>query len=196
MFTFFRTFQASLPGVLYIWFGYPPGPQVSLFLYSQPQAVYMRLHLDVNGSFLTGYEELGALWEKARNLNHDISAFVMAPRTLKEYKLLETATEEVPKPNPFAEIPMIESNAVGVSDTQGTSSNATKVFAGDFKRNLVSGWRYGSADSIKFLVDRFTLAEDFAIRLYGATRMGLMYNRGYGVYGLIKGIIPPAGAIT
>jgi len=115
---------------------------------------------------------------------------------LKEVRLLETATEEIPKPNPFNEIPLVETVAVGVGDTQGTSSNATKIFAGDFKNNVWAGWRYGGPDSIKFLVDRTTLAEFGKIRIYAYTRMGLAYPRGYGVYGYVIGVIPPSGAIT
>jgi HK97 family phage major capsid protein len=144
---------------------------------------YMRLHLGANGSSLTDYEELGALWQKACDLNHGVSAFVMAPRILKEYHLLETATEEIPKPNPFAEIPMVETVAVGVADTQGTGSNATKIYAGDYENNVWAGWRYGGPDSLKFLVDRITLAEFGKIRIYAYTRCGLAYPRGYTTFG-------------
>lgn len=136
--------------------------------------VYMRLHLGANGAALTGFEELGALWRKARELNHGVSAFVLAPRTLEEIRLLEDA-HEAPKQNPFGEIPLVETNQVGITDTQGTSSNASKIFAGDFRSNVWAGWRYGSADSIKFLVDRSTLAEFGKVRIYAKTRMGLAY---------------------
>ncbi|MBA7535740.1 hypothetical protein ES705_27998 [subsurface metagenome] len=157
---------------------------------------FLRLHLGENGAALTGYEELGALWQKARELNIDLSAFVMSPRTLKEYKLLETATEEVPKPNPFNDIPMVETNMVLNAETEGSSTNCTRVYAGDFKRGVLAGWRYGSANAMKFLLDRSTLAEFGKVRIYGYCRMGLAHPYGNGIFGYIKGVIPPSGAIT
>ena len=156
---------------------------------------YLRLHLGVNGAALTGYEELGALWQKACESNYEISSFVMSPRTLKEYRLLETATEEIPKPNPFASIPMIETNAILNSDTQGTSTNASKVFAVD-KKGIVAGWRYGGPESVKLLVDRASLAHFGNVRIYGLVRMGLAYPYAGNCIGYVKGVIPPAGAIT
>ncbi len=157
---------------------------------------YFRYHMGVNGAVISDYAPLEALWRKSREQNHDVSAFIMAPRTLGEFKLLETDTEGVQKPNIFPEIPMVETNAVGIADTQGSATNATKIYAGNFARNVVAGWRYGGPDSIKFLVDRSTLAEFGKIRLYGMTRMGLMHNRGYGVFGYVKGVIPSAAQLT
>jgi HK97 family phage major capsid protein len=157
--------------------------------------VYMRLHLGVNGSALTGYEELGALWEKARNLNHRVSHFVMSPRTYKEYKQLEDANE-APKQNPWGEIPMVESVHVLNTETEGTSTNCTRVYAGDYQRNVVLAWRYGGPDSIKFLVDRNTLGEFAKIRIYAYCRVGILHPRGTAPFGFAKAIIPPSGAIT
>ena len=157
---------------------------------------FMRLHLGANGAALTGYEELGAMVRKSRELNHNISAFVMAPRTYVEYKLLETATEEIPKPNPFADIPLVETNQVGIADTQETSSNATKIFCGDYKKSVWAGWRFGGPESLRFLVDRSTLAHFGKIRIYAYVRMGLAHPYGTGVFGWVQGVIPPSGAIT
>ena len=109
---------------------------------------------------------------------------------------METATEEIPKPNPFAEIPLVETNQVGIADTQGTSSIASKIFAGDFNNNVWAGWRYGGPDSLKFLVERGTLAEYGKVRIYAYTRMGLAHPRGYGVFGYVKGVIPGAASLT
>lgn len=157
--------------------------------------VYMRLHLGANGGNLTGFEELGALWEKARNLNHSVSAFVMAPRTYKEYKQLEDANES-PKANPWGEIPMVDSVHVLTNETEGTSTNCSRIYAGSYKNNVVLGWRYGAPDSIKFLVDRNTRAEDAVVRIYAYCRVGIMHPRGTGVFGFAKGVTPPSGAIT
>jgi len=49
---------------------------------------------------------------------------------------------------------------------------------------------------MKFLVDRSTLAEFGKVRLYGCCRMGLMHPYGGGAFAYVKGVIPPAGAIT
>jgi HK97 family phage major capsid protein len=157
--------------------------------------MYMRLHLGANGAALTGSEELGALRQKARESNYNISSFVLSPRTLKEYRLLETTTEEIPKPNPFSDIPLAETNLVLNTDTQGTSSNATKIFAPD-KKGVWAGWRYKSPNAVKFIVDRTTLAEFGKVRIYAYVRMGLAHPYGGACIGYVKGVIPPSGAIT
>ena len=157
---------------------------------------YLRYRIGENGASLSGYEELGTLWQKARELNVDLSAFVLSPRTMKEIRLLETATEEVPKPNPFADIPFVETNMVLNTDTVGTSDNCSRIYAGDYRKGCVMGWRYGSAGSMRFLVDRATLGEFGKVRVYGVCRAGIMHPYGTGIFGYISGIIPPAGAIT
>ncbi|HEC42838.1 MAG TPA: phage major capsid protein [Bacteroides sp.] len=154
----------------------------------------VRAHMGANGAAVTGFEELGLLWRKLREANQDVTAFVMAPRTLNEYRLLEDAYE-APKANPYGDIPMVESNQVSITQTQGTNDAASSVYAGDFKRGTVAGWRYGGSH-IKFLVDRSTLAEFGKVRLYGVVRMGLMYPYGGGSMALLKGVIRPAGDLT
>lgn len=157
---------------------------------------YSRYWMGANGAVLGGYEPIEVLWRHARELNVNVSAFVMAPRTLGEFKLLETDTEGVQLPNVFPEIPMVETNAVSITQTQGTASNATSIYAGDYKNNVLAGWRYGSADSLKFLVDRTALAEYGKVRLYAWTRMGICYPRGYGVFGKVVGVLPLAAQLT
>ena len=111
--------------------------------------------------------------------------------------MLETDTEGVMLPNVFPEIPMVETNSVSIVQEQGSSGAVcSSIYAGDFKNNVVAGWRYGSADSIRFQVDRATLLEFGKIRLYGHTRMGLMHPRGYGVFGKVVGILPLAAQLT
>lgn len=140
-----------------------------------------------DGAAITGYEELGLLFRKLREKNFDTTAFLMAVRTFVNYKLLEDAYE-APKENPFSEIPMIESNQVSITQTQGSSNVASSIVGGDFKRGVIAGWRYAGAHT-KFIVDRTTLAEFGKIRLYGYCRMGFMYPYGGSAFGRIHGIL-------
>jgi hypothetical protein len=118
----------------------------------------------------------------------------MSPRTLNEYRLLEDATES-PKQDPYGFIPMVESNMVLNTDTQGGSDNCSKIWAGDFKKAVFCGFRYGGSH-MKILIDRSTLAEFFKVRIYGYCRFGLGWPYGGGAFGMVKGVIPPTGAIT
>ena len=160
---------------------------------------YTRYHMGVNGSALTDYAELLTLWQKARELNIDVTAYVMSPRTRKGFAALVTGSELNPlgQPDLISSIPMIESNQVLNTETQGTATSiCTKVYAGDFKRGVWAGWRYGSAGAMKFIVDASTLANYGKIRIYGYCRMGLAYPYGYGKFGWIQGILDAAGSIT
>jgi HK97 family phage major capsid protein len=164
---------------------------------SNMTGMYTRYHMGVNGAVLTNFASQEYLWRKLRELNQNVSAFVMAPRTLGAIKLLETATEKVQLPNIFPEIPNVETNAVSITETEGAGENCSSIYGGDFENNVLCGWRYGGGpDSFRFIVDPFTLGEYLKVRVYCYTRMGIAYPRGYGVFGRIKGILKGSTAIT
>ena len=88
---------------------------------SQMTGMYTRYHMGVNGAVLSHFAPQEHLWRKLRERNQDVSAFVMAPRTLGAIKLLTTGTELVQLPNIFPEIPNVDTNAVSITETQGSS---------------------------------------------------------------------------
>ena len=111
----------------------------------------------------------------------------MNPRTYYELDVLKDSTNQPLQPPPsYQELRKFRTNQIGVADTQGSASNASKVFIGDF-RNLLYGVRTdlridvsdsaGSAfEQMEYLVRAFVRMDLAVLRENHFTR--------------IKGIIP------
>ena len=100
--------------------------------------------MGVNGAAITNFENI----IDAIKLLHDDNAeeptgAIMAPRTYAAYsKLKDTANQPMKRPFTIETLSFRNTSKIGIADTQGTSSIASKIFLGDFTQ-LFWGVRTG-----------------------------------------------------
>lgn len=104
------------------------------------------ISMGANGAALTNYDELSNAIEDVADNNGLAGAIIMAPRTFFAYDRLKAATtnNRLEMPLSVQEIKdagkVYHTNQIGITDTQGTATTASKVFVGDFK-NILYGIR-------------------------------------------------------
>lgn len=104
------------------------------------------ISMGTNGAALTNYDELSNAIEDVADNNGLAGAIIMAPRTYFAYDRLKAATtnNRLEMPLSVQEIKdagkIYHTNQIGIADTQGTATTASKVFVGDFK-NILYGVR-------------------------------------------------------
>jgi len=104
------------------------------------------ISMGTNGAALTNYDELSNAIEDVADHNGVAGAIVMAPRTFFTYDRLKAATtnNRLEMPQSVQAIKdagkLFHTNQVGITDTQGTATTASKIFVGDFK-NILYGIR-------------------------------------------------------
>lgn len=96
----------------------------------------------VNGGTITTYDDFSNAVEDVADHNGIAGAVIMAPRTFYTLDRLKEGTTLAPLPAPqsFVDLKKFVTNQIGVADTQGTATNCSKVFVGDF-RNILYGIR-------------------------------------------------------
>jgi hypothetical protein len=100
--------------------------------------------MGANGAAPTAYTQLSQILEAVAVANGEATAFIMNPRSFYQYDRLLAATtnNRLEKPLSVQKIfddgKMFHTNQVGIVDVQGTSADASKAYAGDFKQ-LVFG---------------------------------------------------------
>lgn len=97
-----------------------------------------------NGDQITNWSKLISAKEKLLDANVEgpFSA-IMAPRTEAKFGgLQDTTNQPMQRPQFLDDVTFRSTTQIGVTDTQGTSTNATKVIVGDFSQ-LVFGIRSG-----------------------------------------------------
>lgn len=96
----------------------------------------------VNGGTITSYDDFSNGCEDIAENNGEANAVIMAPRTFYTLDRLKEGTTLAPLPAPesYKALKAFKTNQIGVADTQGTCTTASKVFLGDFK-NVLYGIR-------------------------------------------------------
>lgn len=104
------------------------------------------ISMGANGAALTNYDELSEAIEDVADNNGVAGAIIMAPRTYFAYDRLKAATtnNRLEMPQSAQAIKdagkLYHTNQIGITDTQGTATTASKIFVGDFK-NILYGIR-------------------------------------------------------
>jgi len=96
------------------------------------------ISMGVNGAALTTYDEFSNAVEDVADNNGIATAVIFAPRThFTLDRLKETGTAAPLKPpTSFIDLKKFFTNQIGITDTQGTATNSSKSFIGDFKQLL------------------------------------------------------------
>jgi HK97 family phage major capsid protein len=95
--------------------------------------------MGTNGAALTSYGPLqDAVYELTSNNSQPPTAAIMAPRTgLAIDKLTDTLGQPLNRPRSLESLPFLQTTAVPITQTQGTSSVASSVIVGDFSQLIV-----------------------------------------------------------
>lgn len=93
--------------------------------------------LATNGAALTYDHLIDGIGRRA-DANEDVTAAIMSPRSLRTLaKAKDTAGNYLRVPEVLADVPRLDSNQVPNNLTQGTGTNTSDVFLGDWSRLLI-----------------------------------------------------------
>jgi HK97 family phage major capsid protein len=97
------------------------------------------VNMGANGGQLTGYSPFLDAALALQSANEDaITAIVLNPRSNRVIAGLVDSTGQPLQPPPLLkDVPILATNGVPVNQTQGTATNATSAFMGDFSQVLV-----------------------------------------------------------
>ena len=96
-----------------------------------------------NGTALATYAPfVNVCYQLTQDNASEPTAFIMNPRTYTEAaNLLDSQNQPMQKPEAIAGIPMLQTTQVPITDTQGSATDASKVYAG-YWPDLVWGVRH------------------------------------------------------
>jgi HK97 family phage major capsid protein len=96
----------------------------------------------VDGGTITNYDDFSNAVEDVADNNGIAGAVIFAPRTFYTLDRLKEGTTLAPLPAPesYKNLKNFSTNQIGIADTQGTATNASKAFVGDYK-NILYGIR-------------------------------------------------------
>lgn len=112
-----------------------------------------------NGATISTYDDFSNAVEDIYNNNGVPNAVIMAPRTYFTIDRLKQGTTNDPLvgPESYQNLKKFVTNQVGITDTQGTSSVASKAFVGDYKQIL-----YAIRKSIEIEIAKSGSTDTFA----------------------------------
>jgi len=144
------------------------------------------LSMGTNGSAISDYTDV---LDAVKLLQDDnagtVSGAIMAPRTHRVFAgLADTTGQPLRRPFTLEGVPFLETGQIGITDTQGTASDASKMFLGDFS-DLIIGMR--SRMRIDVLRERY--ADTMEIGFLASIRVDIQAWREQSLCRIV-GIIP------
>jgi len=114
-----------------------------------------------NGATISNYDDFSNAVEDVYDNNGVPNAVIMAPRTFFTIDRLKQGTTNDPLvgPESYQNLKKFVTNQVGITDTQGTSSAASKAFVGDWKQIL-----YAIRKSLEIEIAKSGATDTFAKR--------------------------------
>ena len=103
------------------------------------QSGIQSVSMGTNGAALTGWAPvLNAVQALEAANAGTISAMIAAPRTARTiYGFADTTGQPLQPPPRIASVPLLVSSGVPINETQGTATNASSVFLGDFAEVMI-----------------------------------------------------------
>ena len=115
------------------------------------------------------------------------TAYILHPRTWNEaHSLLDTTNQPMAKPTAIADIPLLQTTQLSITETQGSATNASTILAGYFP-DLV--WGVRSDLRIEILKERY--ADSYEIGMLASLR-GDWLVRHPESFAKVIGVIPPS----
>lgn len=95
--------------------------------------------MGTNGAALTSYDPILEVRKILQDANaNDMTAAIMAPRTDRTIAgLKDTTNQPLRRPPAIETVPFLATTQIGITDTQGTANNASRIITGDFPECLV-----------------------------------------------------------
>jgi HK97 family phage major capsid protein len=140
-----------------------------------------------NGAALTSYDPLINLMELMWTDNVTaIGAAIMAPRTLSTIAKFKEATTNAPlaRPSVLADMPFLMTANVPITETQGSASNASSLFLGDWPQMML-----GFRTEMRVEVARELFRGNYQYGFFGHLRFDMQVTHPES-FGRLIGIIP------
>ncbi|MBL7871372.1 MAG: phage major capsid protein [Cyclobacteriaceae bacterium] len=95
--------------------------------------------MTTNGAAPASYDEVLALIMELQTENAEVdgtSPAIMHPRTLAAYNVLKSTADDQPirRPDYISMMPFLHTTSVGIADTYGSASDASKLFLGEWNK--------------------------------------------------------------
>lgn len=120
--------------------------------------------LGANGATPTAYDDVMTAITTLLGANRGPNGWMMAPRTSQFYAgLKDTTNQPLAAPQPVAELDRFVTNQIPVNLTQGTSTDASEVYVGEWS-DLLVGIRLGV--QLRLLTERFADTGQYAWRVF------------------------------
>lgn len=142
--------------------------------------------MGANGAQLTSYDPIVNLVEKLWQANvPTVTAAVMAPRTLATIaRFKDTTNQPLARPPVLADLPFLQTANVSITETQGTASNASTLFVGDFSQLLL-----GVRTEMQVEIARELFRANYQYAFFAHLRMDVQVAHPES-FGRLIGIIP------
>ncbi|HVS15496.1 MAG TPA: phage major capsid protein [Thermoanaerobaculia bacterium] len=173
---------AELDAVVMAGTGTPPEPEGILAATGVTE-----VEMGANGAAPTDYAEIVSLVAALMAASADVSrpVAVMAPRTWGQYAKLEDSTgQPLRRPQALDEVRFLTSSAMPITETQGTSNNASSIILGGWAEVLI-----GMRSQIRVEVLRERYADFMQVGFLCHLRADVALARPAGI-GRLVGIIP------
>lgn len=109
--------------------------------------------MGTNGAALTSYSTLNTALASLAAYNATPTAAIMAPRSyFSMAALVDTTNQPLLKPWSLTDLPLLKTSQIPITQTQGTSTDASTIIVGDFTK-LIIGVRQGIR--IELLKERY-----------------------------------------
>jgi HK97 family phage major capsid protein len=95
--------------------------------------------MGTNGAVPTNYDPyLDAMFELEADNVREATAAILHPRTARTLaRLKDTTNQPLMLPPSIAQLPQLKTTAVPINQTQGTSTDCSTVFVGDFRQAML-----------------------------------------------------------
>lgn len=103
------------------------------------QSGIQTVSMGTNGAQITNWTPaLNAVQSLETANSGNLSAMIMAPRTSRViYGFVDSTGQPLQTPPRLANVPVLVSTSVPINETQGTATNASSIFTGDFNEVLI-----------------------------------------------------------
>lgn len=95
--------------------------------------------MGTNGAQLTNWDKIVDAYQAVRDDNHEPNgALVLAPRTAATIaKMKDTTNQPLRRPPDLEDAQILSTTQVGIADTQGTATNASAIYLGDWPQLMI-----------------------------------------------------------
>lgn len=141
--------------------------------------------MGTNGAAITGYANILDAAYNVESNNAPVTAAIANPRTMRALNgFTDTTGQPLRRPESLATVPFLSTTGLPITETQGTATNASRLFVGDFSRLWI-----GIRTDLRIEVLRETYAGNLQYGFLAHLRADVQASH-ENAFAQVKGIIP------